>query len=296
LTPGAGPVVVTGASGFVGSALVAALRKEGFAPIEIDAYSEHGASQAIDILDAELADFIPEGCTVIHLAAVSSDAECKKNPISALRVNVEGVSKLVRACNKARAQRIIFASSEWIYGDFGLSPALTEGTDVSFESLKSLYASTKLYGEWLVANLAEIPYVALRFGIVYGARLQPQSWPEILANKAQNGQALEFGSGKSGRSFIYLDDIVEALTRVLKSDLFGTYNLGGAKFITVHEIVVRLSQTLGKKLELRERQADCPNQRNLVSRRIYDALGWSPKVDLEHGLRSLLGFEELARD
>ena len=110
-------IVVTGAQGFIGRTLAAACRQQGIEVVGLDSASGSASIQA-DIGDASIGDVIPEGAdTVVHLAAVSRDPDCRADPQAAFAVNTVGTLNLFGAARRRNVRQFIFASTEWVYGD-----------------------------------------------------------------------------------------------------------------------------------------------------------------------------------
>ena len=109
---------VTGSESFIGRSLFARCKALGIDAIGIDsmATAEAHSTQA-DIRDPAIADLIPEGATVVHLAAISRDPDCRADPRGAFDVNVTGTLNVAAAAEKRKARQLIFASSEWVYAD-----------------------------------------------------------------------------------------------------------------------------------------------------------------------------------
>ena len=108
------PVFVTGADGFVGRSLVSRLRKQGVEVIAIDAEPSVEGTVKADICDPKIEQLIPSQSIVIHLAALSTDGQCRKEPEKAVQVNILGTLNLANVSRKKNARQFIFASSEWV--------------------------------------------------------------------------------------------------------------------------------------------------------------------------------------
>lgn len=111
------PVVVTGADGFVGSRLVSVLRERKFDVIALDSKPLREGTIKADITDPSIAAFVPEGSVVVHLAALASDGECRREPERAVKINVLGTLNLTTAAASKGIRQFIFASSAWVYGE-----------------------------------------------------------------------------------------------------------------------------------------------------------------------------------
>ena len=112
-------ILVTGINSFVGKYLANELdkRKIKFIGVDIN-LKENKRFKNIDIRDKKIERYINSNTTIIHLAAISTDKLCSDNPKLAFDVNVNGTINLINIANKKRAKKFIFASTEWVYGNF----------------------------------------------------------------------------------------------------------------------------------------------------------------------------------
>jgi UDP-glucose 4-epimerase len=284
-----GPVVVTGASGFVGRRLVEALQRKEYETISVDLTSSAAGQDATDILSSRLADSIPHSSQIVHLAAISSDKDCARDPLAAIKINIEGTANLLKAAVSVGSKQVIFASSEWVYGDYrGVTP-LTEETEIGLNRLTSLYARSKFFAETLFTDYLATNSQILRFGIVYGARLQGGCALEAVATNCLEGDTVTIGSKKNGRRFIHVDDLVAALLCSLERPMkTGIFNLGGPEMITLENIIKGMSVLLDKQISVTEKSPDDWVQRNVISKRFYEEFEFEPVWSLEDGLKAII--------
>lgn len=238
-------IVVTGSSGFVGKVLIKKLSSLGFNVIALDVDDpcvENVNYIKCDIgSDFEYSNFeIPGGSVFVHLAALSTDTQCKQNPSMAMAVNLLGTQRVLELAKHTSASHLIFASSEWVYPETQISQTQRESDKLHLSDLNSLYAMTKLMAENLLRVENSIPTTILRFGIVYGPRNSPGSAPESIALKVALNQNIELGSGKTARRFIYVDDLAEAIIKSFDNNPmvpYSIFNLSGDTLITLEDIV-----------------------------------------------------------
>ena len=140
-------ILITGINSFVGKYLANELdkRKIKFIGVDIN-LKENKKLKNIDIRDSKIEKYINSKTTIIHLAAISTDKLCSDNPNLAFDVNVNGTINLINIANKKKSKKFIFASTEWVYGNF-TKESQTEKDSINIESLNSLYAITKAVGE-----------------------------------------------------------------------------------------------------------------------------------------------------
>jgi nucleoside-diphosphate-sugar epimerase len=282
-------VFVTGSESFIGRALRARCRELGIEFIGVDSAGE-GALKA-DIRDPALADLIPEGAAVLHLAAISRDPDCRADPRNAFDVNVNGTINVAAAAQRRKASQLVFASSEWIYGDVRNDEIQREDQPIDVTAMKSVYAFTKIVGEQCLRMMCALPGVTvLRFAIVYCPR--PTNWSAVenLFDSVRTRDVVTIGAAATARRFIHVDDIVSGILASLDRKGFEIFNLSGDRPITLGEIVAASSRLLGRKVELVESNPTQPSVRNPDNARARANLDWRPAIDLKAGLRSLSHF------
>ena len=287
-------VFVTGAESFVGHALTAACDEAGILIEGVDhVQSVSPRWQHADIRDPALADLIPNGSIVVHLAAVSRDSDCRSDPMTAFDVNVNGTLNVADAARQRGCPQIVFASSEWVYGDVANTSVQVEEAAIDGTRLDSEYAISKLVAERLLQLGSYVPGTTiLRFGIIYGPRDSNFSAVESLLKKVYAGDRLEIGSGRTARRFIHVDDIAAGIVASFGRRGCEVFNLCGSDLVSLRDVVEASARITGMAVDLVETAPDRPSIRNPVNDRALRELSWRPEIDLEEGLRSVLeGFE-----
>jgi UDP-glucose 4-epimerase len=287
-------LVITGSESFVGRELIAHCRARGVGLIGADsvAATDKDCRQA-DIRSPDIAAIIPEGAdAVVHLAAISTDKDCRRDPASAFDVNVGGTLNLMQAAEKRKVKQFIFASSEWVYGNCAADQVQTEDTPIDANNIVSEYALTKIAGERLLAMACQrgfCPVTVLRFGIIYGPRPKPMSAVEGLLREVSTLDTVEMNcSLKSGRRFIHVSDIADGILAAVGRAGFEVFNLSGDSFITFGEIVRESARLTGRNPRVVEKNAHVLNVRNADNARARRMLNWAPKLDLAAGLATLM--------
>jgi UDP-glucose 4-epimerase len=216
--------LITGAAGFLGSALANMLASEGHQVRGIDDLST-GDPQALskdvhftrgDVNDRpKLWTLLQDVDCVYHLAARVSVPESILYPREYNAVNVGGTVSLMEAMRDVGVKRVVFASSGAIYGDQDIQP-LTEGQT---PRPSSPYAVSKLAAEYYVRTIGKlwgIETVCLRIFNAYGPgqhlpASNPPVVPYFLRQAVRNGTLVIFGDGNQTRDYIYVDDVVAAM-------------------------------------------------------------------------------------
>ena len=230
-------ILVTGAAGFIGAALIEHLLARGEQVLGIDNHNDYydpalkqarldrfathpGYQHArLDIADgaalhAAFAPFSPE--RVVHLAAQAGVRYSLQNPAAYVQSNLVGFGNMLEACRHGSVQHLVFASSSSVYGANRKLP-FSEADAVDHPL--SLYAATKKSNELMAhaySHLYRLPATGLRFFTVYGPWGRPDMSPILFAARIRRGEALDvFNHGRHRRDFTYIDDIVAGVVAVL---------------------------------------------------------------------------------
>lgn len=294
-------LVITGSSGFVGQKLVAAAVKSKYKVIGIDIEKVETLECEqfkIDLANEDFYNLVPEKSVIIHLASLSTDTSCKQNPLGAIEANLKATARVVENANRLNSFQLIFASSEWVYPEKPEYCEQFETDSLDLANLNSLYAISKLTGESLIRCTSKIPFSILRFGIIYGPRKLPGSAVESIALKIFQETDIEVGSSKTSRSFIYIDDLIEGILKVVEigDSAAGVIpiNISGNKLYSLSDIVVIVNQFLKKKVAIIETGAT-PSIRNPNIERAREILGWEPKTTLIDGIKKCLAVMNLEK-
>lgn len=281
---------VTGSQSFIGRRLFARCKGSGIDAVGIDSIASAGAdSTQADIRDPAIADLIPDGAIVVHLAAISRDPDCRADPRGAFDVNVTGTLNVAAAAEKRRAMQLVFASSEWVYGEVRNDDVQREDHPIDVTAIKSEYALTKIVGEQCLKLTCRLPAVTvLRFGIVYGPRASNWSAVEALFHAVREKDIVSVGSLATGRRFIHVEDIVAGILKSSGRTGFEIFNLSGNTIITLREIVEQSAELLGRRPPVDEKNPQAISIRNADNVKARQVLGWEPKIGLKDGLATLL--------
>ncbi len=301
-------VLVTGGAGFIGSHLVQALAARGDRVAVLDSFDafydpklkrETAKRLKADVIEGDLnneADvaraFAAAGPTpvVVHLAARAGVRPSILQPALYARVNVEGTTNMLEAARKAQALRFVFASSSSVYGARS-NPPFTEEDRI--DRPVSPYAATKIAGEMLCAtwsHLYALQTVALRFFTVYGPRQRPDLAISKFAKLIRNGEKVPFfGDGSTARDYTFVEDTVRGLVAAVDRawPQFDVINLGGARPVTLTELVQGIEKAAGRKAVL-DRQPLQPGDVPLTCASVAKSerlLGFKAQVPLDVGLK-----------
>jgi nucleoside-diphosphate-sugar epimerase len=287
-------VAITGASGFIGSHLADALRQAGCGVV---ALSRHGGalpgleSRAVDIRETrEIASAIEDCQAIVHLAAVNKWGAGGAKEARA--VNVDGTRNLVAAVSRSGVRHIVFPSTGKVYRA-GATLPIRE--DESCDPTTEL-GRQKFEGERLVRSLAEddeCSATVLRIFNAYGPG-QPGNFliPRVAANLTAGH--IKLANLEARRDFVHVEDVTAAIITALSNppDRLAVYNVGSGSGVSVAEVVEAVSRLSGAELEVeldlaQSRRGEPAAEYAAIDR--LRALGWGPPMDLEAGLRTLVG-------
>ena len=285
-------IFLTGAGSFIGHRLIHVATAQGhdlsgidLAPPSLPTFS------ACDLRAPDLADAIPENTeVVVHLAAISRDPDCRKDPRGAFDVNIQGTLNLLDACVKRQVRQLIFASSEWVYGSVENVSAQTEEDPIDVTRLHSEYALSKIVGEQVLrlTHAQGGPAVTvLRFGIVYGPRDDNWSAVESLFHSVMENKDIEVGSLQTARRFIHVDDICGGIMSVLGRSGFEVFNLSGNELISLGDVISVSGSVVGTSPKVVETAPQNISIRNPDNTKIREQVGWEQCLSLAAGLHTL---------
>jgi UDP-glucose 4-epimerase len=309
--------IVTGGAGFIGSNLVDALLERGDEVTVLDDVST-GRRENLDgalargarliesdIRDAErmislAAEVEPE--VVYHLAAQIDVRVSTARPAFDTEVNVLGTVNMLEAARRAGARRFVYTSTGGaIYGEADVLPT-PEDAPINPEAQ---YGQAKYSGEGycdLYRRLHGLSTVSVRLGNVYGPRQDPLGEAGVIAifcgRLLDGGRPTVFGDGNQTRDYIYVRDVVDAISAAAASEAHGAFNVGRGVGASVLDLVDAL-RSLGEELDVRP-EGDfepefAPPRPGEVQRSTLDPrkaraeLGFEAAVELEDGLRRTLG-------
>jgi UDP-glucuronate 4-epimerase len=297
--------VVTGAAGFVGSHLTAALLDCGASIVGIDAFTDYYERERKernlaslrpragfrlvegDLADLPLDELIEPAAGVFHLAAQPGVRGSWGRTFEVyVRDNLVATQRVFEA-SAAAGVRVVFASSSSVYGNAEAHPTREDATPRPV----SPYGVTKLCCEDLArayAQEAGLDFVALRYFTVYGPRQRPDMAIQRIATALVTGASFHlFGTGEQSRDVTYVADAVSATAAAMTGAPSGAiYNVGGGSETSLREIIRLCEQLSGRTLTLDTAPAAAGDVRRTAAdiSRIRAEIGWAPQVALEDGL------------
>lgn len=286
-------IFITGGESFVGGRLWEMLDARGHEVTGMDVVpSRRPGCRQLDLRDPALVDAIPEGATVVHLAAVSTDPLCRADPLASFDVNITGTIRVAQAALARRCTQVVFASTEWVYGDVANDGAQLEDDPIDVTRIPSAYAFSKVAGERVLAFSGLQNVTVLRFGIIYGPRGRNWSAVESLADSVVHGRDISVGSLGTARRFIHVDDLCAGIVAAFGRTGFGVFNLAGATLVTLRDVVDAAQEAARRTVAVTEKQPAATSIRNPMSDRAMRELGWTPALAFPDGMRQIVNYLE----
>lgn len=290
-------ILVTGGAGFIGSHVVDALAGAGHEAVLFDRVpSPHHAPGEVetvigDVLDVDALGRAMRGCDgVAHLAAAADVDEVTKNPARSEELNARGTLNVLEAARASDVQRVLYASTIWVYGASEGDGAIDE--DAALGSPDHLYTATKLAGEMYCRSygaLYGLDCTILRFGIPYGPRARPAAVVPAFVGRALAGEALTIaGTGEQCRRFVYVEDLAAGVVAALRPEAANrVYNLVGEEDVSIKRIAETVSEIVGDT-EVRHVPARAGDFKGveISGARAERELQWRARTPFHEGVRS----------
>ncbi|HUZ11880.1 MAG TPA: UDP-glucuronic acid decarboxylase family protein [Caulobacteraceae bacterium] len=309
-------VLVTGAAGFLGSHLCERLVAAGAEVLGVDNFFTGARGNLETVLGRPNFELMRHDVTfplyvevdeIYNLACPASPIHYQHDPVQTTKTSVHGAINLLGLARRLGA-RILQASTSEVYGDPAQHPQSEDywghvnpiGPRACYDEGKRC-AETLFFDYWRQHRLA---IKVARIFNTYGPRMAPDDG-RVVSNfivQALMGRDITlYGDGGQTRSFCYVDDLIEALARLMASpaEVTGPINLGNPAEISMRDLAALIVGLTGSASRLVHRPlpADDPRQRRPDIARAEAQLGWAPATALEDGLaRTIAYFEALLRN
>ncbi len=302
-------VLVTGGAGFLGSHLCDRLLARGHEVISADNYFTGAKDNIAHLLDHPRFEALRHDVTfplyievdeIYNLACPASPIHYRHDPVQTTKTSVHGAINMLGLAKRLKA-KILQASTSEVYGD----PAVHPQTEAYWGNVnpigpRACYDEGKRCAETLFFDYHRQHGLNIRVARIfntYGPRMLPHDGRVIssfIVQALNSAPITVQGDGTQTRSFCYVDDMVEALLRLMDAPdtVTGPINLGNPTEFTIRhlaETVIALTGTRSK-IVFEPRPEDDPQQRQPDISRASEVLDWRPSVDLDAGLTKTIGY------
>jgi len=297
-------ILVTGGAGFIGSHLCRRLLGEGCEVVAYDNLLTGRVENITDLLGHERFAFLHYDVTnylhvdgpldaILHFASPASPADFERLPIQILKVGSLGTHKALGLA-KAKGARFLLASTSECYGDPEVNPQPESyWGNVNPIGIRGVYDEAKRFAEAMTMAYHRHHAVDVRIVRIFntfGPRMQVddgRAIPNFFSQALRGKDVTLFGDGSQTRSFCYVDDLVEGILRLLRSDYVGPVNIGNPKEMSLREMaetIIELCRSQSR-IVYRPLPPDDPKVRRpdiTLARRVLG--GWEPRVPVRDGL------------
>jgi UDP-glucuronate decarboxylase len=308
-------ILVTGGAGFLGSHLCERLLDAGHDVLCVDNFftgSRRNIARLFDYRGFELLrhdvtfPLYVEVDQIYNLACPASPIHYQFDPVQTTKTSVLGAINMLGLAKRLKV-RFLQASTSEVYGDPVVHPQIEEyWGNVNPIGFRSCYDEGKRCAETLVFDYVrqhKIDAKIVRIFNTYGPRMHPADG-RVVSNfimQALTGKDITlYGDGAQTRSFCYVDDLIEAMIRMMATNpgVTGPVNIGNPSEFTIRELAELIVDLTGSasKLIYEPLPSDDPRQRQPDIRKAREMLGWEPKVALRLGLEKTIAyFDDLLR-
>lgn len=305
-------IVLTGGDGFIGKHLCQRLHKRGYEIIVVDNnitskeenYDLSNVThykEGIETFDLNKLDKVD---VIYHMASIASPLVYKKDFNNVYLPNVKGTENMIELAKRDDAQLFYFSTSE-VYGSLSPVDDLQNGIVENHESIshllteRSIYSTSKKMGEELVNQylIKGGKGVIFRLFNVYGPNMDTVNpgygrvMPNFMTAINANDPVTIFGDGTQVRSFLWIDDLLDALELIQKEeDLPHVLNIGNAEPVSINDLAEIFFKLMNNNtgITYKTMDHDDPIWRKPNCARVEECIDWTPKVSLQEGLKILL--------
>jgi UDP-glucose 4-epimerase len=316
--------LITGGAGFIGSHLAERLILDGHDVTVLDDLSTGSLDNLSALVGHPQFEFVEDTVLnpnrvrrlvagseqVIHLAAAVGVRRILQDPLSSLKVNVDGADIILNACTEFR-RGVLMSSTSEVYGKND-ADSLCEDADsilgpASIERWS--YATAKKLDEFLALayhSTYETPVIITRFFNIVGPRQSARYGmvlPAFVRSALANEPIRVFGNGSQTRNFTYVDDCIEGLMRLLRTPAANgnVFNIGGSEEVSMQRLAERVRHAARSSSEIvkvpyREAypEGNFEDMRRRVPCicRIRGLTGWTPRISLDEIIENTLEYEQ----
>ena len=301
--------VVTGGAGFLGSHLCERLLDDGHEVVALDNFvtgRPHNVEHLLErdgfrLIRCDVTEYIHVPGPVdqvLHFASPASPIDYLLLPIETMKVGSIGTLHALGLA-KEKGSRFLLASTSETYGDPQIHPQPESyWGHVNPVGPRGVYDEAKRFAEALTMaykRTHDVDTSIVRIFNTHGPRMRPNDGRAIpaFACQALTGQPITVaGDGSQTRSIIYVDDLIEGILRLVRSDLVGPVNIGNPHEVSVLYLAETIKKLTGSSSDITfiERPVDDPTVRQPDITLAKKELGWEPQVGFEEGLKRTLAY------
>ncbi len=296
-------ILITGAAGFIGSHLCDRFVAEGDFVIGVDNFITGTPDNIAHLFGHPKFQFIHYDITnytyisgevhyVLHFASPASPTSYINYPIQTLKVGALGTHKMLGLAKEKKACFLLASTSE-VYGDPLIHPQPESyWGNVNPVGVRGVYDEAKRFAEAM--TMAYHLYHGLETRIArifntYGPRMRPddgRAIPNFIVQALRNDDVTVYGDGSQTRSVCYIDDMNEAIFRLLHSKIYEPINLGNPDEISILSLAQEIIELCGSrsKIVFKDLPEDDPKVRQPDITKARELLNWEPKVSRKYGL------------
>jgi UDP-glucuronate decarboxylase len=300
-------ILVTGGAGFVGSHLVDRLMSEGHEVVVLDnfftgrkANVEHWLHHPNFSLIRHdvIQPILLEVDQIYHLACPASPPHYQYNPVKTIKTSTMGTINMLGLAKRVKA-RILLASTSEIYGDPEVHPQPeTYWGNVNTLGPRSCYDEGKRVAETMMYAYKNQNNVSIRIARIFntfGPRMHPNDGRVVsnfIIQSLQNKDITIYGDGSQTRSFQFVDDLVNGLTKLMNGNYDSPVNLGNPDEYSIKDFATKIKEFTNSESEIKflPKVADDPTQRKPDISTAKRELDWEPRVHVEEGLRKTIEY------
>jgi dTDP-glucose 4,6-dehydratase len=302
-------ILITGGAGFIGSHLCDRFIAEGDNVVCMDNFITGSPDNIAHLIGNPRFKFVQHNVTdfiyvegnidaVLHFASPASPIDYLKLPIQTLKVGSLGTHKALGFA-KAKGARFLLASTSEVYGDPLMHPQREEyWGNVNPIGVRGVYDEAKRFGEAMTMayhRYHELDTRIVRIFNTFGPRMRLDDGrvlPAFMKQALLGEHLTAFGDGTQTRSFCYVDDLVEGIVRLLRSDYSEPVNIGNPDEITILQFAEEIIELTGSKskVSFNPLPEDDPKVRQPDITKAKEILKWEPKVSRKEGLKRTLEY------
>lgn len=309
-------VLVTGGAGFLGSHLCEGLLAQGATVICVDNFFSGARRNVEHLFGHKHFEMIRHDVTfpyyvevdqIYNLACPASPIHYQRDPVQTTKTNVHGAINMLGLAKRVKA-KILQASTSEVYGDPNVHPQPEDyWGHVNPIGRRSCYDEGKRCAETLFFDYRRqhgTSIKVMRIFNTYGPRMHPNDG-RVISNfivQALLGHDITVnGDGSQTRSFCYVDDLINAMVRLMATpdDVTGPVNVGNPSEVSILQLASQIVDLTGSgsKIVLRPKPENDPRQRRPDISKAQEVLDWSPRTTLQDGLKKTIAyFDDLLKD